>query len=56
MNGSYYILNAGRELFDEIQEQIDNGATKEEMIEFWLSEKDNYEVSDWSESFSDLSS
>ena len=50
----YYILNEGATLFEEIEEKIAGGASKEDLIDFWLEMAKRSEINDWSDSFSEL--
>jgi hypothetical protein len=51
----YFILNCGAELFNEVKEKVADGLPKEELIKFWKDKSSDYEISDWSASFEELS-
>jgi hypothetical protein len=54
INGSFYILNCDRKLFDELQEKVDLNTSKEDAIKLWKEKAKEYEANAWSEPFSDL--
>ena len=47
----YFILGCDLKLFEECKRKVEEGATKEKLIEFWLKKSKKYEVSDWSADF-----
>jgi hypothetical protein len=51
----YFILNTNSELFDEVKAKVADGLPKKELIEYWKAKSSDYEISDWSSSFDELS-
>lgn len=54
LEGDYYILNCGEELWDEVLARIDENTSVKEAVNFWLYMSKEYDCSVWSNSFSDL--
>ena len=54
ISGKFWILNCGKELWEEVKEKMKQKLSKKKLIEFWKEKSKEYEISDWSADFKDL--
>lgn len=56
LNRNFYILNCDSLLFDEVKKKVNSGASYDGLIAFWIEKSASYEISDWSNDFSGITS
>jgi hypothetical protein len=53
-NEDFWILNCTQELWEQVKSFMANPRSWEECVAFWKEKQKDYEISDWSDDFSDL--